>query len=98
MWGTRKNTPTSTLEFFLFLFYFSFTSLSRSAITTSVIVKSAKNSLTHDCSIYSTFFIYSLSRSVRDGGGSNTRWVEQYLHFELHLEWRKRTGNHFEMP
>jgi hypothetical protein len=27
------------------------------------------------------------------GGYASVKWVEQYLHFELHLQWKKETGS-----
>ena len=29
--------------------------------------------------------------------GDVTKWVEQYHHLELWLQWKKRDGSHFEM-
>ena len=27
------------------------------------------------------------------GGYTSVKWVEQYIHFELHLQWKKETGS-----
>jgi hypothetical protein len=31
------------------------------------------------------------------GGDNRIEWNEQFHHLELHLEWKKRSGNHFVM-
>jgi hypothetical protein len=40
----------------------------------------------------------SLEQDYDDGAADDNRWAEQFSHFELHFEWKKRVGNHFEMP
>ena len=68
---------------------------------TFVVIKSTMWLLLIERSIYGTFWLLSLDSRIGTMTvmvvGVVLKWAEQYLHFELHLQWKKRIGSHFAM-